>query len=184
MWFYTVFQLLSQKYILVIRSCGQKKSWKLLIILNLASTFNFVQRSQTFFLHNSWSDSSPSCTLHFPWVLTVTFSHLPQLCCKDITDLGGGDGAQPLSRHIKLQSSLTVEMVLLFFHSSFQRLLAHHCCPTSRSIPSCFLHNYVCRINIWVQRQVWKITSKLNKRSLQLLSDKNFPCSEQFFFSF
>lgn len=70
---------------------GEKKSWKLLIILHLASTFNFVQRSQTFFLHNSWSDSSPSCTLHFPWVLTVTFSHLPQLCCKDITDLGGGE---------------------------------------------------------------------------------------------
>jgi len=75
-----------------------------------------------------------------------------------------------------------LELVLLFFCCSFQRLLANRFCPTSLSIPSCFLHKYVWRNNISVQRHIWEITTKFNKRSSQLLWDKEkFPCSEQNF---
>lgn len=77
---------------------------------------------------------------------------------------------------------LLIKVVFLFFCCSFQRLSANLFCSTSLSILPCFLHDYVWRNNILVQRHFWKITTKFNKRSFQVLWDKeNFLCSENFF---
>lgn len=151
-----------------------------MIILNLAAKFNFVQRSLTPFLHlvlhMTPAGRAPQ---HFPGVnSTGTFSYLPHLRCRDITELFF-EGLKLFLGTWNHNAISLLKLVLLFFCCSFQRLLANRFCPTSLSFPSCSLHKYVWRNNIPVQRHIWEITTKFNKRSFQLLWDKEkFPCSE------
>lgn len=74
------------------------------------------------------------------------------------------------------------KLVLLFFCCSFQRLLANRFCPTSLSIPSRFLHQYVWRNNISVQRHIWEITTKFRDHLNSYGTRRNFLVQNKIFY--